>query len=237
LAAAMTTNPYCNLVSLDTSLNFIEDRGLGPLATALSHFPRGPRHLNLSHSLLTGKAVNALAAALVTNKLSLNSLTYLNLSGNTLREEVQSLVDFLAQPNVVSILDLSSTDVPSELLFGALVRGCTAHLSHLNLARNPFAARKSSKDAVCGVTAAFKQFFATTQVLKYLNMSHGKLPVEALKALLLGLACNENTADVELNISRLVVTSFSVVDPDPNGLNCMVRIQKIYQFGSTKCTI
>jgi len=171
--------------------------------------------------------VNALAAALVTNKLSLNSLTYLNLSGNTLREEVQSLVDFLAQPNVVSILDLSSTDVPSELLFGALVRGCTVHLTHLNLARNPFAARKSSKDAVCGVTAAFKQFFATTQVLKYLNMSHGKLPVEALKALLLGLACNENTADVELNISRLVVSSFSVVDPDPDDLKCMVRIQNV----------
>jgi hypothetical protein len=75
---------------------------------------------------------------------------------------------------------------------------------------------------VGGVTAAFKQFFATTQVLKYLNMSHGKLPVEALKALLLGLACNENTADVELNISRLVVPSFNVVDPDPVDLNCTV---------------
>jgi hypothetical protein len=79
LAAAMTANPYCNLVTLDLSLNFIEERGLGPLSAALSHFPRGPRHINLAHCLLTGKAVNGLAAALVTNKLSLNSLTYLNL--------------------------------------------------------------------------------------------------------------------------------------------------------------
>ena len=45
--------------------------------------------------------------ALITNKLSLNSLTYLNLSGNCLKEEVTSLVNFLAQPNVVSILDLN----------------------------------------------------------------------------------------------------------------------------------
>ena len=59
------------------------------------------------------------------------------------QDEVQCLVDFLAQPNVVSILDLSSTDIPSEVLFSALVRGCTQHLSHLNLARNPFLTKKS----------------------------------------------------------------------------------------------
>ena len=53
------------------------------------------------------------------------------------------LLDLLAQPNVVSILDLSSTDIPAELLFGALVRGCVSHLSHLNLARNPFLTKKS----------------------------------------------------------------------------------------------
>ena len=53
------------------------------------------------------------------------------------------LLDLLAQPNVVSILDLSSTDIPAELLFSALVRGCVSHLSHLNLARNPFLTKKS----------------------------------------------------------------------------------------------
>ena len=89
----------------------------------------------------------------------MNSLTYLNLAGNSLKDEVGNLVNFLAQPNVVSILDLSSTEVPSEILFSALgnacscnvhrcipcvaVRGCTAHLSHLNLARNPFQTKKS----------------------------------------------------------------------------------------------
>ena len=41
--------------------------------------------MNLSHCTVSGKAVNSLASALITNKLSLNSLTYLNLSGNSLR--------------------------------------------------------------------------------------------------------------------------------------------------------
>ena len=143
LASAMGSNQYCNLTTLDISLNFVEDRGLANISNILSHFPRGTKHINLAHCTLTGKGINALSSALVTNKLSLNSLTYLNLAGNNLREEVQNLVNFLAQPNVVSILDLSSTDVPSEILFSALVRGCTSHLSHLNLARNPFTAKKS----------------------------------------------------------------------------------------------
>ena len=168
--------------------------------------------------------MNNLCQSLITNKLSLNSLTYLNLAGNCLKEEVTSLVNFLAQPNVVSILDLSSTEVPSELLFGALVRGCTTHLSHLNLARNPFCARKSKGD----IPPTFKQFFATTLGLKYLNLSHGKLPLEALKALLLGLACNEATGDVELNISTncLGAGGAAVMEHALPGVSCVSRSEK-----------
>lgn len=218
----MTSNQYCNLTTIDISLNFVEDKGLTSLSTALSHFPRGPRHLNLAHCTLSGKATNTLAQALITNKLSLNSLTYLNLSGNSLREDVQILANFLAQPNVISILDLSSTDIPSEILFSALVRGCTLHLSHLNLARNPFSARKSKGD----IPASFKQFFATSVCLKYLNMSQGKLPVEALKHLLLGLACNEGIKDVELNISNnnLGAGGATVMENALPGVKCVSRL-------------
>ena len=77
-----------------------------------------------------------------------------------------------------------------------------------------------------GVVPAFKQFFATTQVLKYLNMSHGKLPVEALKALLLGLACNEHTADVELNIGShgLGAGGATVMENALPGVKCVSRL-------------
>ena len=50
------------------------------------------RHLNLSHCTVSGKAVNSLASALITNKLSLNSLTYLNLSGNSLRSVISTFL-------------------------------------------------------------------------------------------------------------------------------------------------
>jgi hypothetical protein len=139
---------------------------------------------------------------------------------------------------VVSILDLSSTELPSELLFSALVRGCTSHLSHLNLARNPFSARCQPPTATTktepffvrkskgDIPSTFKQFFATTLGLKYLNLSHGKLPLEALKALLLGLACNEATGDVELNISTncLGAGGAAVMEHALPGVSCVSRL-------------
>ena len=222
LGTAMSSNQYCNLVTFDISLNFVEDKGLTSLSHVVGHLPRGTKHLNLAHCNLSGKGVNPLATALITNKLSLNSLTYLNLAGNIIKDEVQALVDFLAQPNVVSILDLSSTDVPSEILFSALVRGCTQQLSHLNLARNPFLTKKSKGD----VPSTFKQFFANTLGLKYLNLSHCKLPIDALKHLLLGLACNETIADVELNISNnnIGAAGAGVVENALPGVKCITRL-------------
>ena len=123
---------------------------------------------------------------------------------------------------MISILDLSNTEIPSELLFSALVRGCTQHLSHLNLSRIPFVAKKSKGD----VPAAFKQFFATSLCLKYLNLSHSKLPGDALKHLLLGLACNENIKDVELNISNNNLGSAGavVMENALPGIKCVSRL-------------
>ena len=43
LAGAMGSNQYCNLNTLDISLNFVEDRGLISIANVLAHFPRGTR--------------------------------------------------------------------------------------------------------------------------------------------------------------------------------------------------
>jgi len=92
----------------------------------------------------------------------------------------------------IAILDLSGTETPSDALFGALLRGCTSALTHLNLARNPFRYKKysdcfrfiinqhcifSSKKAK-DIPSTFKQFFASTLSLQYINLSHCKLPAE-----------------------------------------------------------
>lgn len=59
--------------------------------------PKGLIHLNLSHCGLSSKGVNQLAHALSLNKIMPSTLTYLNLSGNNLKEEI----------NVSSVLNIS----------------------------------------------------------------------------------------------------------------------------------
>jgi Ran GTPase-activating protein (RanGAP) involved in mRNA processing and transport len=199
LAQAITANPCCALASFDVSCNFVEDKGIAQLSTAVSKMPKGLRHVNLSYCSLTSRGASMFASSLVTNRACALTLTYLNLAGNTMKEESHALCAFLAQPNVIAILDISATDTPLDIMFGALVRGCTTSLTHLNMSRNPFSASKKVKE----IPAAFKQFFVGTLVLQYVNMSHCKsFPPEAVKQLLLGLACNENTTNVELNLSN-----------------------------------
>ncbi len=120
----------------------------------------------------------------------------------------QKLYNFLAQPNNLTHLDLSGTDCNLESVFGALLHGCTNNLVHLNLSRNQFSggskkggksSHHSDKDLV--VPAAIKKFFSTAIFLRTLNLSSNRLPSEALKAVLLGLACNESATDIRINLS------------------------------------
>ena len=182
LSQAMNANPLCKLQILDFSCNFLEDKGVIPLGQVMAKLPKGMHHLNLSHCSLSTKGLNSLSQSLANNRMNTSTLTYLNLCGNTLKDDLHCLNAFLAQPNVLAILDLSSTEIPLDQLFPALVRGCTNALTHLNLSRNHFSTSKKTKD----VTPTFKQFFASTLALQYLNMSFCKIPPEGLKNLLLG---------------------------------------------------
>lgn len=97
-------------------------------------------------------------------------------------------------------LDLSGTDCQLESVFGALLYGCTNNLVHLNLSRNQFSSPKKSSKDLC-VPASVKKFFSTAIFLRTINLSHCKLPPEVLKAVLLGLACNESANDIRLDLS------------------------------------
>ncbi len=50
--------------------------------------PKGLIYLNLAHCGLTSKGINHIAHALSLNKCMPNTLTYLNLSENNLKEDV-----------------------------------------------------------------------------------------------------------------------------------------------------
>uniref|UniRef100_A0A8D8S2D2 Leucine-rich repeat-containing protein 16A n=1 Tax=Cacopsylla melanoneura TaxID=428564 RepID=A0A8D8S2D2_9HEMI len=130
-----------------------------------------------------------------------STLSYLNLSDNSLKDDVTNLCNFLAQPNVLKHLDISNTECTLETIFGALLRGCATHLVYLNVSRNLFSTKNSAKPGKQELPLSFKQFFTSALGLKTINIASCKLPLEALKHLLLGLACNESISGVSLDIS------------------------------------
>jgi len=222
LAQAVAANQESALTSIDLSCNVLEDKGLNHISSSLAKHRKGLHHVNFSHCALGAKGMSNFAAALAANRANLRSLTYLNLSGNALKEESQALCSFLTSPNTVAILDLSSAETPLDALFGALVHGCVASLTHLNLSRNVFSSKKSKGE----IPPAFKQFFAATRSLQYLNLSQCKLPSEAVKHLLLGLACNDAVSNVELNMSNnsLGANGATVIENCMGEVKCVARL-------------
>ncbi|UYV80446.1 crml-1 [Cordylochernes scorpioides] len=194
--------------------------GVGHLSGPVGKLQKGLTHLNLSRTGLTSKGANTLAHALSLNRAMPSTLVHLSLSDNIFREDVTNLYNFLAQPNSLVHLDLSGTECALDTVFGALLRGCTQKLAYLNLSRNQFT-NKKSKEVV--VPPSFKAFFSSTVALKFLNMSHNKLPIDALKAMLLGLACNEIATEVALDLSNADLRSQGalVLESCLPGIRCL----------------
>ncbi|XP_054714377.1 F-actin-uncapping protein LRRC16A-like isoform X2 [Uloborus diversus] len=237
LSLALMANPHTPLHTLDLSNNLIEDKGInslcgiiakitqgaGQLGSSVGRLQKGLIHLNLSRTGLTAKGINTLAHALSLNRAMPSTLTFLNISDNVFKEDVNNLYNFLAQPNALTHLDLSGTECALDTVFGALLRGCTQKLAVLNLSRNQFSAKKSKE---VNVPPSFKAFFSSTVALKQLHMSGNKLPVEALKAMLLGLACNEIATDIALDLSNNELKSHGalVLESCLPGIRCLCSL-------------
>ncbi|KAK8386941.1 hypothetical protein O3P69_017970 [Scylla paramamosain] len=238
LSLALLSNSNIPLQKLDLSHNPLEDKGLNNLcglvaklspeaggaihiSNPIGRQAKGLSHLNLSHCGLTGKGVNMLAHSLSVNKYMCQTLTFLNLAGNSLRDDVNNLYNFLAQPNTLKTLDLSATECAIDALFGALLRGCTSSLAQLILSRNSFGSKKSRE-----MLPSFKQYFTSTLALKTLTFSQCKLPSDALKNVLLGLACNENISEVDLDLSsnHLGATGAQILESCIHGVRCLAAL-------------
>ncbi|XP_037068179.1 F-actin-uncapping protein LRRC16A-like isoform X2 [Pollicipes pollicipes] len=238
LSMALLANTSSLLTVLDVSHNAVEDKGVAhfvPAIAKIAETPPGASHLTgpvgraskglkrlgFAHCNLTAKGVNQLCHALSLNRTMSTTLTALDLSGNNMKEEVTNLYNFLAQPNAVTSLNVSGCDLLLDSIFGALLRGCTTHLARLDVSKNVFNTKKS-KD----IPPSFKQFFTSTIALKYLNCSSCRMPLEALKNLLLGLACNESTVDVELDLSAnsLGPPGAHVLESCIHGVKCIASL-------------
>uniref|UniRef100_A0A2A4KA86 CARMIL pleckstrin homology domain-containing protein n=1 Tax=Heliothis virescens TaxID=7102 RepID=A0A2A4KA86_HELVI len=209
--------------TIDFSQNHIEDKGAISILSGLANNPDGLRHIALSQCGLTGKTVMHLATMLNDNPCHLSTLSHLDLSYNNLKDDVHNLYNFLAQPNVLTHLNLTNTETTlenvSNKMWGALLRGCAARLATLSVARNPWSAGRRARDP----PPSFRQFFTACLALTELDFSYCKMPPDALKSLLLGLACNESATGVRLNLSGVLSSSQAahVLESCIHGVRCL----------------
>uniref|UniRef100_A0A671TYB7 CARMIL pleckstrin homology domain-containing protein n=1 Tax=Sparus aurata TaxID=8175 RepID=A0A671TYB7_SPAAU len=184
-------------ITLENSRKTLVSSRVSNLIQQVCRLSKGLRLLNLSKTSLTSKGVVSLSQALCSSDEYSNSLLHLDLSKNPgVLSGEDNLYLFLSQPNCLVHLDLSGTDCSVDSLFGALLRGCCADLSHLNLSKNSFSHRKA-KDTL----PLFRQFFSLAFSLTYVSLASMKLPPDVLRALLTGLTSNPHINDLHLDIS------------------------------------
>ncbi|XP_013359407.1 PREDICTED: leucine-rich repeat-containing protein 16C isoform X4 [Chinchilla lanigera] len=206
LAQALAGHSCSGLRELSLAGNLLDDRGMAALSRHLEHRPGALRRLSLAQTGLTPRGMRALGLALATNAAFDSVLTHLDLSGNPgalgASEDNGGLYSFLSRPNFLMFLNLAGTDAALDTLFAALSRGCCASLTHLDTSRNVFSRCKSR-----AAPAPLQLFLSRAETLRYLGLSGCKLPPEALRAVLDGLALNTHIRDLHLDLSACELRS------------------------------
>ncbi|XP_036881216.1 capping protein, Arp2/3 and myosin-I linker protein 2 isoform X4 [Manis javanica] len=206
LAQALAVHSSSALKELSLAGNLLDDRGVAALCRHLEHRPGALRKLSLAQTGLTPRGMRALGRALASNTAFDSALTHLDLSGNPgalgASEDSGGLYSFLSRPNVLTFLNLAGTDIALDTLFAALSRGCCAGLTHLDASRNVFSRTKSR-----AAPAALQPFLSRAGTLRHLSLAGCKLPPEALRAILEGLALNTHTGDLHLDLSACELRS------------------------------
>ncbi|XP_069860875.1 capping protein, Arp2/3 and myosin-I linker protein 2 isoform X1 [Dipodomys merriami] len=206
LAQILTRHSNSGLRELSLAGNLLDDRGMAALSRHLVCRPGALRKLNLAQTGLTPRGMRALGQALATNAAFDSTLTHLDISGNPgalgASEDSGGLYSFLSHPNVLAFLNLAGTDTALDMLFAALSCGCCARLTHLDASRNIFSRMKSRAQP-----AALKLFLSQAGMLRHLSLAGCKLPSDALRALLDGLALNTHICNLHLDLSACELRS------------------------------
>uniref|UniRef100_A0A8C9V2C5 CARMIL pleckstrin homology domain-containing protein n=1 Tax=Scleropages formosus TaxID=113540 RepID=A0A8C9V2C5_SCLFO len=196
MACALRDHTGSVLHTINLSANPIEDKGVVALSQQLEKLPQTLTHLSLSKVSLSPKGVASLAQAFSLKSFS-TSLHQLDLSGNA---GCLCLFTFLSRENAVSYLDLSGTDCPLDTLFVSLSAGCCSKMAYLSLSRNTFSHRKAKE-----VTRSVRDFFSRSEELKYVGLAGTRLPADALRLMLQGLATNTHLTGLEVDLSSCEV--------------------------------
>uniref|UniRef100_A0A4W5NGM5 Capping protein regulator and myosin 1 linker 3 n=1 Tax=Hucho hucho TaxID=62062 RepID=A0A4W5NGM5_9TELE len=230
LSVALSENPASVIHSLNLAHNTLDNQGVSNLIQQVCRLSKGLRLLNLSKTSLNSKGVVSLSQALCSSDEYSNSLLHLDLSKNPgvlSGEDASNLYLFLSQPNCLVHLDLSDTDCAVDSLFGALLRGCCADLSYLNLSKNSFSHRKVKE-----TLPLFRQFFSSAFSLTHVSLASMKLPPDALRSRLKSSFFHTCCLSLSLFLSQLKsagaaviqelfprVSSIATLDISDNGLD------------------
>uniref|UniRef100_A0A6J0V2F1 Capping protein, Arp2/3 and myosin-I linker protein 2 isoform X2 n=1 Tax=Pogona vitticeps TaxID=103695 RepID=A0A6J0V2F1_9SAUR len=199
MVQVLRNHPHSALNSINLSRNLLEDRGIIALSQIFEQFIKSPQSLNFAKTYMTPKGINALCLSLVSSGLFRTSLCHLDLSGNPgslVSEGTGGLSCLLKQPNALSYLDLSGTDCALDVIFDALASGCCENLIHLKLSKNIYTYKRKKN-----VPSAISDFFSNASVLQHVSLAGTKLPPEALRAVLQGLAYNIHLNGLHLDLS------------------------------------
>ncbi|NWU71373.1 CARL2 protein, partial [Pterocles burchelli] len=234
MAQALSNHPDSVLHTINLAGNQLEDRGIVAFSQHMEKSPKGLQSLSLARTMLSAKGISVLCRALADNKAIGSSLQHLDLSGNpgTLAgDDISPLQCLLHQCHSLSHLSLAGTDCPLDAvsthsggpsskpqpsapllklcsritpwqLFGALVHGCQTSLVHLDLSKNIYSHRR-----VKTISPDIKEFFGQARALRHVSLAGTKLPADAVRALLQGLADNSHVSDLHLDLSSCELRS------------------------------
>ncbi|XP_063190145.1 capping protein, Arp2/3 and myosin-I linker protein 2 [Chroicocephalus ridibundus] len=205
MAQALSNHPDSVLHTINLAGNQLEDRGIVAFSRLMEKNPKGLQSLSLARTMLSAKGMSTLCKALADNKAIGSSLRHLDLSGNpgTLAgDDISNLQSLLRQCHSLSHLSLAGTDCPLDALFGALVRGCHTSLVHLDLSKNVYSHKR-----VKTISPDVKEFFSQACALRHVSLAGTKLPADAVRALLQGLADNSHVSDLRLDLSNCELRS------------------------------
>jgi Ran GTPase-activating protein (RanGAP) involved in mRNA processing and transport len=225
ISDALAANKENAVNTIDLSNNPFDEKGMQSFAAFVSGMTHGLVRLNLSNCGFNKAAIQAFGGALRKNIHSSSTLTILSLARNQLGPEGSSAVaQFLANPNALKELDISSTDANLDTVLPAVIRGSTS-ISSLNISGNKLAAK--------GVKS-MTTFLQSSDALKNLNIASTSISVELLKEILRAIGSNVYLQDFDLNIADNKLGSGGaslIANLDTDARNIMVLNAGDNEFG------
>lgn len=199
-ASALQQNTLIPLESIDFSKNVLDDKkGFALLSGVLPRLSK-LRKVNFSECALSDKCLQYFFTGIYSgltaksNSGTVSSITHLTLSTNVLKDDVSSLVNVVSLCTTLRVFDLTDTGFPLDKIWAALKYG-GLQIEKLCLG-GCYAGKKSSDCA-----QLVKEFFSMAVNLSHISFTNTILPADIMKALLLGLASNQQLKPFHLDIS------------------------------------